>query len=184
MKRLHRLAAAGLAGMLLAGCVTTTVEGKKGLGFGEKPAGYKFEKVRNAMLELTFSGPKILKAGQPGEIIFILKNVGGNNVRLEEWRMNEPDNLRLFCQVWLPGQEKPDPDRWLQLDGPVRQPERRYNLELMPERQVMIHRQLEFLKDLVITSGRERRFFIRAELNLTSVRCSSPVAAISVQSDN
>ena len=80
-------------------------------GYGEKPADYKFEKIKNAKLELTFIGPKMQKAGTTGKVVFSLKNLGSKTVSIEEWRMNEEDNLKLECQVWLPGQKEPDPDR-------------------------------------------------------------------------
>ena len=96
--------------------------------------------------------------------------------------MNEADNLQLECQVWLPGQKEPDPDRWLPLDMPVKEPELRYNLELFPGNEARIVRDLDFIGDLVITPGLERRYFIRARLNLTSVQAASPVGAFAVKS--
>lgn len=175
---MKNLLSLGLA-LVLAGCSSAqpkihTPE------YGEVAANHHFEKVKNARLELEFIGPKRLKAGQKGQVFFALKNVGSKTVRIEEWRMHEPDNLVMECQVWLPGQKKPDPDRWLPLDLPVKQPERRYNLELHPGNQARIARDLDFVEDLVISPGAERRYFIRAKLNLTSVQCASPVAAFAV----
>ena len=152
--------------------------------YGEKPADYKFEKIRNARLELVFAGPQYLKAGTPAEIFFILKNKGEKPVCIEEWRMNEQDNLRVECQVWLPGQKEPDPDRWLSMDLPVKQPELRYFLKLNPGNQTRVAKKLDFVESLVVTPGAERRYFIRASLNLSSVKCASPVAAIAITSAN
>ncbi len=164
--------------MIVAGCSSSPKIHTP--GYGEKPADYKFEKIKNAKLELTFVGPKMQKAGSPGEVVFSLKNLGDKTVSIEEWRMNEGDNLKLECQVWIPGQTEPDPDRWLSLDLPVKQPELRYHLDLHPGNQARIVKKLDFVEALVITPGSERRYFIRASLNLTSVKCDSPVAALAI----
>ena len=170
--------------LLLAGCASEPAKKIHTPGYGEVAAGHKFEKIRDARLELVFVGPKTMKAGQKGRVLFSLKNIGQKTIRIEEWRMHEPDNLQLECQVWLPGQKEPDPDRWLPLDMPVKEPELRYNLELFPGTQAQVARDLDFVEDLIITPGLERRYFIRAKLNLTSVQCASPVAAFSVTSAN
>ena len=174
------LALAVLSGLLLAAAGCSSQPEIHTPGYGEKPAGYKFEKIKDAKLELTFVGPKSLKAGTPGQVFFSLKNVGNNPISIEEGRMNEQDNLRIECQVWLPGQKEPDPDRWLALDQPVKQPELRYDLKLNPGNEARVAKNLEFVESIVVTPGAERRFFIRASLNLTSVKCYSPVAAIAV----
>ena len=173
----------GTALIATAGC-TSAKPARQTLGYGEKPANYKFEKIKDAKLELVLIGPKTLNAGTPGKVSFALKNVGNKIVSIEEWRMNEQDNLNLECQIWLPGQKEPDPDRWLSLDLPVKQPELRYHLELYPGNQAHVSRDLDFVEALVISPGAERRYFIRASLNLTSVKCSSPVAAIAITPAN
>lgn len=182
-KSLLFTALAGILLSLAAGCTADTHQIHTP-AYGEKPAGYKFEKIKNARLELAFGGPQHLKSGVPAEIFFILKNQGEKPIVIEEWRMNEPDNLRVECQIWLPGQKEPDPDRWLSMDLPVKQPELRYFLKLNPGNQTRIAKKLDFVESLVVTPGAERRYFIRASLNLSSVKCSSPVAAIAVTSGN
>lgn len=166
--------------LLLAGCSSSRESQRHKPGYGEVAANHRFEPIRDARLDLVFLGPKRQKAGRKGQAVFALKNLGAKTLRIEEWRMHEPDNLVMECQVWLPGQKEPDPDRWLPLDMPVKQPELRYNLELHPGNQVRIVRELDFVEDLIITPGAERRYFIRAKLNLTSVRASSPVGAFAV----
>ena len=170
----------GITLLLLTGCSSAKDAKRHNPGYGEVAADHRFEPVKDAKLDLSFIGPKRMKAGQKQQVVFALKNVGRKTLRLEEWRMNEPDNLVMECQVWLPGQQEPDPDRWLPLDRPVKQPELRYNLELHPGNQVRIMRDLDFVEDLVITPGAERRYFIRAKLNLTSVQAASPVGAFAV----
>lgn len=165
--------------LIAAGCTSSSSRPHMP-GYGEKPTDHRFEKIKGANLELQFAGPKNQKAGTPGEAVFILKNLGDKTVSIEEWRMNEPDNLKVECQVWLPGQKEPDPDRWLSMDLPVKQPELRYHLDLRPGNQVRIIKNLDFVEALYITPGAERRYFIRASLNLTSVKCSSHPAALAI----
>ena len=50
--------------LLLAGCASEPAKKIHTPGYGEVAAGHKFEKIRDARLELVFVGPKTMKAGQ------------------------------------------------------------------------------------------------------------------------
>ena len=167
---IRRFAAALLpALLLLAGCASDSEE--KVRAFASVPAEH---------LEFGPIGSLVMEAGSPGELTLALRNLGRDKVDIPEWRINEPDNVKLYCQPRPPQAEAPDEDLWIEMDDPVRTPEFRYRLELFPRNQVLVRRTLEFVENLVLRPGTERRYFVKAELNLTSLPLRTGVFEISV----
>lgn len=169
--------------LLLCGCVREEVGPRlKDTGYGAdaEPKNGKFEPIRNAQLVFLPLGPQQFKPGEAAEVSFALRNDGLNTVKIPEWRANEVDNVKLYCQVWLPGTEKPDENAWLAIDDEVKTPEKRFRLELRPGNQAVVRKPLTFIENLVVTPGSERRYFLKAELNLTSVKGKTDVFAIAV----
>ncbi len=166
----RRLAAALLPALLfLAGCASDS--GEKPLAFTPVPADH---------LEFGPAGSLVMEAGSPGELTLALRNQGLDKVYIPEWRINEPDNVKLYIQPRPPQMEAPDEEMWIEMDDPVRTPEYRYRLELYPRNQVLVKRSLEFVENLVLRPGTERRYFVKAELNLTSLPLKTEVFEISV----
>ena len=155
--------------LLLAGCTSEPEE--KPLAFAPVPPEH-----------LTFGpiGSLVMEAGKPGQLTLALCNQGRDKVYIPEWRINEPDNVKLYCQPRSPQMEAPDEDMWIEMDDPVRTPEYRYRLELYPRNQVLVKRTLGFVENLVLRPGPERRYFVKAELNLTSLPLQTGVFEISV----
>ncbi len=140
----------------------------------------QFKKIENVHASFAPTGQLSFVAGKPVRLSFALKNIGGRPLRIPEWRMYDVDNVRLFCQPWLPGMSEPDDAAWMSMNEPIRRPELRYALELMPSNQVIVTMELNFAKDLVVSSGAERRYFVRAELNLSSLPMSTGVFVIAI----
>ena len=166
----RRLAAALLpALLLLAGCASES-----------EPKVYTFAPVPAEHLVFGPAGSLVMEAGKPGELTLALRNQGQDKVYIPEWRINEPDNVKLYCQPRPPQMEAPDEELWIEMDDPVRTPEYRYRLELYPRNQVLVKRTLGFVENLVLRPGTERRYFVKAELNLTSLPLQTEVFEISV----
>ena len=53
--------------------------------------------------------------------------------------------------------------------------------ELLPGNRVSVTKELPFIEKLTVSPGAERRYFVKGELNLKSLRLSTPVAAIAVR---
>ena len=167
---MRRLAAALLPALLfLAGCASDP-----------ETKVYTFAPVPAEHLVFGPAGSLVMEAGKPGELTLALRNQGQDKVYIPEWRINEPDNVKLYCQPRPPQMEAPDEDLWIEMDDPVRTPEYRYRLELYPRNQVLVKRTLEFVENLVLRPGTERRYFVKAELNLTSLPLKTEVFEISV----
>ena len=165
--------------LFLCGCVRTEVESER-LTFGSRgKKNYAPVQSRNIKLELSGNGQFF--AGEGGWITFILINNGTRPVAIEEWYANEPDNLVLSCQNWLPDMETFDPQAWIKFDVTPRQPAWRHPLQLAPGGRMFIKKQLPFIDKLNITPGSERRFFIKVDSNLNSLKLDSKIVAISVR---
>ena len=161
----------------LVGCVRTEVEAKTRNGLSGNEA---VAPLQDAHMQLTLVGSRE-KLAAPGQTLtYKLVNVGKTEVVLADWHLSDQENLTVECQVWFPGATAPDPDAWL----PVHEPEirsARYPLTLKPDNSVIIEVPLDFLQFLVIAPGVERRYFVRAKLNLTSLPLRSEVAAFTVR---
>ena len=113
--------------------------------------------------------------GANGVMIVTTKN-GSENMRTQvnatvETMITQPVNMVDFV----------DGPTWMELYNEVKQPALRYPLDLWPNNRVMISQDFPVVENLVISPGAERRFFIKAKLNLNSVDVESPASAIAVQ---
>ena len=172
-----------LAAALLAassGCVTVPEHGKakRAMGVDPKPS---YPKLTGYRLELKQVSPRVMYCGDRGELTFSLRNAGKESIRLDEWFSNEPDNVVVYCQPWLTGMTGPDDAGWIELSFDPKMPPIRYPLELMPGNRVFVTKELPFVSKLAVSPGAERRFFIRAKLNLKSVDVETPTSFIIVR---
>ena len=169
-----------LSALLLscAGCIRTEVKAKRALGVDPQPS---YPKLVGYQLDLKQVSPRVMYCGSKGEVTFALRNTGKKSIRLDEWFSNEPDNIVVYCQPWLTGMTGPDDSGWIELSFDPKLPPIRYPLELMPGNRVFVTKELPFVSKLAVSPGAERRFFIRARLNLTSVDVETPTTSIIVR---
>ena len=163
-----------------AGCAAEKTVVEKKLGFGFKDRG-NYPKLKDYKLSLELSpGTRRFRAGEAGELTFILRNTSGKALRIPEWYKFDPNNLDVSCQIWMPVTSAPDPDMWLNISMPVRRPVWRYPLTIPAGEKVFVSTRLDFPANLVISPGAERRYFIKARLNLKSVEVNAPVEYITI----
>ncbi|MBR2373194.1 MAG: hypothetical protein IKA87_03080 [Lentisphaeria bacterium] len=167
--------------LLTGGCVESKVEYTKRYGFGFTDR-KNYPKLKDYKLSLDLSsGSREFLAGKSGELIFVLRNEGEKSVKIPEWYKFDPNNLKVKCQIWVPGSRKPEPEMWLDVSAPVRKPVWRYPLTLGPGNAVFVSTKLDFIRNLIVNPGTERRYFVQARLNLKSVDVESPVRYISIR---
>ena len=164
--------------LLSLGCTAKKPEPKKRFSFGHAPRDH-YDKIKDCKLSLDLSpGSREFTAGRYAELVFLLRNEGKKEVKIPEWFKFDPNNLKVQCQIWLPGTREPEPDMWLDVSQPVRQPAWRYPLTLPAGETQFVSSRLDFPENLVVSRGGERRYFVRAKLNLTSIDLTSPVRVI------
>ncbi len=165
--------------LLFSGCVQSKVEKMEGhMGFVDRQS---FPEVKGAKLELAVSGNPELISGRDRKVTFILKNLSDSPLNIPEWFSNEPDNIEISCQIWFPNQLAPEPDRWITYPVVPKRPIMRYPLRIGAKMFVSVDVPLEFLNHLIVKPGTERRYFIKARLNLNSVKAESKVSAITIR---
>ena len=185
----------------LSGCVRVEEEKREQrLMAGSLPLP-EYAPIERYKLELDLEGRRDLVAGSAGVLHFSLTNTDTESVRIPEWYADEPKNILLFCQPWFEGMDDPNEDLWIPIEYDWQQdltgeelkgaavryadpnaPDFRFPLELSPGNKVFIDRSLRIVKALKIPDDMERRFFIKARLNLKSVNVESPVFAVTVHS--
>ena len=163
----------------LTGCVQTKVEKMESrLGSVERQS---FPTIENAKLELAVSGNPELISGKDRTVTFILRNLGNTPISIPEWFSNEQDNIEVSIQIWFPNTHAPEEDRWITYPVIPKRPVMRYPLRIGAKMFVSVEVPLEFLDNLIVKPGTERRYFIKAKLNLKSVSAESKVSAITIR---
>lgn len=179
--------AAACVATLFCGCVQEKVESKEQKFVAGSLPLPEYAPLERYKLELNLESSRELVAGGSGILRFSIRNADSVPVKIPEWYVNEPENIQLFCQSWFPGMEQPDESAWVPIEyertpEQLKQPDFRFPLELAPGNRVFIDRELRIVRLLKVSPGNERRFFVKAKLNLQSVKVESPVFAISAHS--
>ena len=179
--------AAACVAAIFCGCVQEKVEKKEQKFVAGSLPLPEYAPLERYKLEINLEGSRELVAGGDGTLRFSIRNADSVPVKIPEWYVNEPENIQLFCQSWFPEMEQPDENAWVPIEyektpEQLKQPDFRFPLELAPGNRVFIDRDLRIVRVLKVSPGKERRFFVKAKLNLQSVKVESPVFAVSVHS--
>lgn len=166
--------------LITAGCVRE-VRSKK-LMTGTFSQNTDKRPIRGNGLKLRVATERSFIAGQKAIITFILVNRGHEVVKIPEWFTHETDNLLVHCQIWLPNTDKPDEQSWIPLSFDFQQPVTHQTLELAPGAMVLISKELPFVEKLRISPNAERRYFVKGELTLKSLRLTSETVPIVIHS--
>lgn len=178
MKSYRNLIYAGILvilGLILLSSCVKTITG----GIQISPNRTYYEPIAGAKLELSVVGSRQLVSGIDDSITFRLTNLGGD-LQIPEWYAKDIDNLIVSYQPWLPGTEEPIASNWQTLTPVIVEPIVRFPLTIPTKSSVLIRAGLPFLENIQVTPGKERRFFIKAELNLRSINAQSKVFGISI----
>lgn len=101
-------------------------------------------------------------------------------VSIPEWYTHEPDNVIIYVQPWLTGMTAPAEDAWIELSFDLKKPVLHYPLTLMPGNQVLVTKELPFIQMLQVSEGKMRRYFVKASLNLKSLKLDTGVFHLQV----
>lgn len=168
-----------LSTLLLAGCVRKERTPRTLIGELDTP-GKKYATVNPDGLQIQLISKPVVYAGKSASLIFSLRNRSHRRINIREWLSNEPENMVIYVQPFLTGMKAPDPDRWTKLEVPRKRPVIHYPLILMPENQVLVTKNLNFIAKLYVPPRSERRFFMRAESTLQSLKLASDVIVLHV----
>ena len=153
---------------------------KMAMGVPDGEVTYKpVEAAGNLKLRMV-SRPEVF-AGEKTSLVFSIANLGRKEVSIPEWYGFEPDNLVVYVQPWLSKMTEPDPDSWTELSFDLKKPVLHYPIVLLPGNQVMIAKELPFVEKLQVSPGKERRYFVRAETNLKSLKLKTDVTVLKVR---
>ncbi|MDR0932463.1 MAG: hypothetical protein LBM70_05510 [Victivallales bacterium] len=184
---------------ILSGCMQVDTQEQK-LAFGALPLP-EYAPIDRYKLALNLEGRRDLVAGDSGILSFSLTNLDTKLVRIPEWYSDDALNIELWCQPWFTEASGPIEELWIPIEYDWKTdlneedkaivsnyyqepnaPLFRNPLELSPGNKVFINRTLRIVKALKIADDMERRFFVKARLNLSSVNVESPVFVVTVHS--
>lgn len=174
-----------IAAMLaLQGCVSATTPKSKTMT--RSPVKASYPKLAGYTLELTAVVPGIPFApDEVASINFKLKNAGAKPVLIDEWYMNEADNIRLYYREYLPGADLENFDRkaWTCITHELKPPVRRFPLIINPNNIVFVEKRIAWGAALGAANRlrKDGKFWIIAELALNSVDVRSPPFAIELK---
>ena len=166
--------------LLACGCVSHPQVPKMKMAMGVPDGKVKYAPVPADNLSLQLLSKPYLYAGKSGSLIFALSNNGSQAISIPEWYAKEQDNITVFVQPWLTGMKEPHPDAWTKLDFELTQPVMHYPMTLLPGNKALINKNLEFIQHLKVSQGMERRYFVKAEMNLKSLKLSSKIITLRI----
>jgi len=166
-----------LSALLISATFCSCVETRSGVFYIDDRR-ETFPKVENAHIKLEPFGPHDFACGVKPVMQFRVTNVGKEQLRVEEWFNTEERNLVIYYQDWLPDMKKPDPQLWMMVKPSIPKYPRRAPLDINPGTSLVIKAPLPFLENLQVSKGHERRFFVKAKLNLQSVDAETPVFSV------
>ena len=181
MKKLRTIFALLAIAGTIAGCSSTPPrEPSIRLGLGVLDGTVEYEEIQATGLSLKMISQATVYAGEETSLIFALSNDGRRTVSIPEWYSHEPDNIVVYVQPWLTNMTEPDENSWITLSFDLKEPILHYPLTLMPGNKVLISKELAFIQMLQVSEGKMRRFFVKASLNLKSLKLETEVIALQV----
>ncbi len=174
----HLLACFILAG--IAGCSTPPPMPEFKMSMGIPDGKVEYEPVSPQGLSLKMISKPTVYAGEKTALSFAVSNDSHVTVSIPEWYTHEPDNVIIYVQPWLTGMTAPAEDAWIELSFDLKKPVLHYPLTLMPGNQVLVTKELPFIQMLQVSEGKMRRYFVKATLNLKSLKLDTGVFHLQV----
>ena len=173
----------GISFLVLNGCVRVK-EGKQFDEFKTRtPERKTYPKLYNYKLKLELlTARRRFYAGEDVTLTYRLTNEGKKSLRLNEWYMNEADNIRLYYRPYQPGLKTFIRRDWLVMEPNYKKPIRHFELVLGVKNMVLIDKKVPFIKAAGADhpSVKRGRYYIMAELTLNSVNVRSKPVVIEI----
>lgn len=177
--RVLHLFAALLMLLFIVSCVRTVITEDRSQT--RTPRRESYPKLKDYKFDLNLVHPG--RSFAPTDEItlnFRLKNLGDKPVRIDEWFMSEPDNLRIYYRPWQKNVFEFDKNdkNWKCLEPVHASNANRFELIVSPGNVVFIEKKMNLSKSVPVVELTEKRYLIVAELALTSLDVKSGVIEI------
>lgn len=180
-RRALGLLAGGMA-LLTASCVSETPNYMKRHKVHEESE-RKFPELKDYHVQLeNVSRRRLFKPGEEAILTYKFTNVGSKPLRIDEWFMNDPDNVKLYYRKWEEGLRKFIIDEWTCIEPEMKKPVRHFELVLNPGNSVLIRKHVSFIEKL--PPGEKPpvdKYYVRAALNLNSIKAWSKASIINIK---
>jgi hypothetical protein len=178
-RRMPRVFISCLILFFIVSCVRTVITEDKSKT--RTPRRESYQKLKDYKFDLNLVHPG--RSFAPTDEItlnFRLKNLGDKPVRIDEWFMSEPDNLRIYYRPWQKNIFEFDKNdkNWKCIEPVHAINANRFELIVSPGNVVFIEKKLNLSKSVAVVELTGKRYLIVAELALTSVDVRSGVFEI------
>ena len=166
--------------MFMSGCVREATSKKLATRSPQRKSYAKLHKYKLKLELLT--ARRRFYAGEDVKITYRLKNLGRKSLRINEWYMNEPDNIRLYYMPYKAKLTSFNPKEWILIEPDYKQPTTRFELVMSPKNMVLVDKSLPFVKAAGEDNPSVKRgsYYLVAELTLNSVNAKSKPVIISI----
>ena len=180
--RFFVLIAVAITGLLCSSCVTETPKYMKRQKVHEESQ-REYPKIKDYRVKLQLVTTR--RSFNPGHrtiLTYKFKNIGKKPLRIDEWFMNDPDNIKIYYHPWKKGLNRLKRAECKVMNPILKKPVRRFELVLNPGNSVLIRKELSFVKDMPPGKQPEhKKYFVIATLNLKSIRSSSKASIIELK---
>jgi hypothetical protein len=170
----------GCITILSSGCVRELTSKKIAT---RSPQRKSYPKLHNYKLRLELlTARRRFYAGEDVKITYRLKNIGKKSLRINEWYMNEADNVRLYYMPYKTKITRFNPKEWILIEPEYKLPKNRFELVMYPKNMVLIDKALPFVKAAGEDNPTIKRgkYYLVAELTLNSVHARSKPVIITI----
>ena len=178
---LFGITAAAVA-LYMQGCISTP--GKSAVPT-RSPVKASYPKLNDYKLDFNPVVPgRPFAPGEVAVINFKLRNAGAKQILIDEWYMEESDNIRIYYRLYSPDADLENFDRksWKCINPELKQPVKHFPLIISPNNIVFVEKILDLHKQISPDDlSRSKKFWVIAELALNSVDVRSPPFVIELK---
>ena len=171
-----------MVALYMQGCVRTVVGDNKVPT--RSPVKASYPKLKDYALDFNPVMPgKPFAQGEAAVINFRLRNAGPRQILIDEWYMEESDNIRIYYRQYSPDTDLENFDRksWKCINPELKPPVHHYPLVISPNNIVFVEKKIDLKQISPDDLSRSKKFWVIAELALNSVDVRSPPFVIEIK---
>lgn len=173
---------AAILALYMQGCVRTVDNSSKVPT--RSPVKESYPKLKDYVLDFNAVVPgKPLAQGEVAVINFRLRNAGPAQILIDEWYMEESDNIRIYYRQYSPDTDLENFDKksWKCINPELKPPVHHYPLIISPNNIVFVEKKIDLKQISPDDLSRSKKFWVIAELALNSVEVRSPPFVIELK---
>lgn len=182
LKQFLLAGSAAILALCMLGCVRTVVGDNKVPT--RSPVKASYPKLKDYELDFNTVLPgKPFAQGEVAVVNFRLRNAGPKQILIDEWYMEDSDNIRIYYRQYSPDTDLENFDRksWKCINPELKPPAHHFPLIISPNNIVFVEKKIDLKQISPDDLSRSKKFWVIAELALNSVDVRSPPFVIELK---